>query len=57
MVLAGQTRLCRGWEPVKFVEEVREFLAVLEWFGNTTATTALAAPDTSSPPPLKKPLQ
>jgi membrane-bound lytic murein transglycosylase F len=47
----------RGWEPVKFVEEVRGFLAVLEWFGNTTTTTALADPVSSGTPPLKKPLQ
>jgi membrane-bound lytic murein transglycosylase F len=23
----------RGWEPVRFVEQVRSFLAVLEWYG------------------------
>lgn len=47
----------RGWEPVKFVEEVRGFLAVLEWFGNTTSTTATAAAATSGAPVPKKPLQ
>ena len=24
----------RGWEPVRFVEQVRSFLAVLEWYGD-----------------------
>ena len=26
----------RGWEPAKFVEQVRQYLAVLEWTGTTT---------------------
>jgi membrane-bound lytic murein transglycosylase F len=46
----------RGWEPVKFVEEVRGFLAVLEWFGNTAAT-GIAAETDSGPPAPKKPFQ
>ena len=36
----------RGWEPVKFVEQVRGFLAVLEW-----------ADAGSAAPPLEKPAQ
>jgi membrane-bound lytic murein transglycosylase F len=24
----------RGWEPVRFVEQVRGYLAVLEWYGD-----------------------
>lgn len=46
----------RGWEPVKFVEEVRGFLAVLEWFGNSAATGIDADTD-SGPPAPKKPFQ
>jgi membrane-bound lytic murein transglycosylase F len=26
----------RGWEPAGFVEQVRQYLAVLEWTGTTT---------------------
>jgi membrane-bound lytic murein transglycosylase F len=26
----------RGWEPARFVEQVRQYLAVLEWFGTGT---------------------
>jgi len=28
----------RGWEPAKFVEQVRQYLAVLEWFDVTQAS-------------------
>jgi membrane-bound lytic murein transglycosylase F len=41
----------RGWEPVKFVEQVRGFLAVLEW--KDPATDAPA----SDAPALEKPAQ
>jgi membrane-bound lytic murein transglycosylase F len=47
----------RGWEPVKFVEEVRGFLAVLEWFGNTATTTVTADAAISGAPVPKKALQ
>jgi membrane-bound lytic murein transglycosylase F len=30
----------RGWEPVLFVEQVKGFLAVLEWFGGAQAARA-----------------
>lgn len=38
----------RGWEPVKFVEQVRQYLAVLEWIGadksaHNRATTTRSA--------------
>jgi membrane-bound lytic murein transglycosylase F len=39
----------RGWEPVKFVEQVRQYLAVLEWIGadksahNPTTSTRSAS--------------
>jgi membrane-bound lytic murein transglycosylase F len=36
----------RGWEPVLFVEQVKGFLAVLEWFGGAQATRAMS--DTAS---------
>ena len=29
----------RGWEPVRYVEQVRGFLSVLEWYGNDQALT------------------
>jgi membrane-bound lytic murein transglycosylase F len=28
----------RGWEPVRFVEQVRGFLAVLEWYADASPT-------------------
>jgi membrane-bound lytic murein transglycosylase F len=30
----------RGWEPAGFVEQVRQYLAVLEWTGTTTLARA-----------------
>jgi membrane-bound lytic murein transglycosylase F len=30
----------RGWEPVRFVEQVRGFLAVLEWYADASPTGA-----------------
>ncbi|MCC7462484.1 MAG: membrane-bound lytic murein transglycosylase MltF [Gammaproteobacteria bacterium] len=55
----------RGWEPVKFVEQVRGFLAVLEWkdpaAAAAAATMAAAATDpaaaVSAAAPLEKPRQ
>ena len=40
----------RGWEPVRFVEQVRGFLAVLEWYGD-------AQNSGPTPSPLKPPWQ
>ena len=31
----------RGWEPVRFVEQVRSFLAVLEWYGGGQAARVI----------------
>jgi membrane-bound lytic murein transglycosylase F len=31
----------RGWEPAKFVEQVRGYLAVLEWKDPASATASL----------------
>ena len=39
----------RGWEPVRFVEQVRGYLAVLEWYGDSQATGALLPPSLSPP--------
>ena len=41
----GQARrgYARGWEPVLFVEQVKGFLAVLEWFGGAQAARANSA--------------
>lgn len=56
----------RGWEPVRFVEQVRGYLAVLEWYGDgrpaglSTTPVLMAAPalvparEGSAPPGLKK---
>lgn len=50
----------RGWEPAKFVQQVRQYLAVLEWFDATPPAlrapqrvirAALAAPLPAPPPP------
>jgi membrane-bound lytic murein transglycosylase F len=40
----------RGWEPVRFVEQVRGFLAVLEWYGDSQASAALAPQSPVVPP-------
>ena len=37
----------RGWEPAKYVEQVRQYLAVLEWTG--TGTVARLHQDTGLP--------
>lgn len=34
----------RGWEPVRFVEQVRGYLAVLEWYGDAPHTGLAPAP-------------
>ena len=40
----------RGWEPARFVEQVRQYLAVLEWTGTATvARVREAAPLPLSP--------
>ncbi len=39
----------RGWEPVRFVDQVRGFLAVLEWYGDGQASAALAPPSSVVP--------
>ena len=39
----------RGWEPVRFVEQVRGFLAVLEWYGDGATTGALVPPGLAAP--------
>jgi membrane-bound lytic murein transglycosylase F len=38
----------RGWEPVKFVEQVRQYLAVLEWIGADKSAHNLNAPGRSA---------
>jgi membrane-bound lytic murein transglycosylase F len=43
----------RGWEPVKFVEQVRGFLSVLEWLG-TDASSDLALTPVMLSTPLKE---
>jgi len=40
----------RGWEPVRFVEQVRAYLAVLEWYGD--GRPAGSAPAEGSAPPF-----
>ena len=42
----------RGWEPVRFVEQVRGYLAVLEWYGDGRPAGLSAAPVLMSPPVL-----
>jgi membrane-bound lytic murein transglycosylase F len=43
----------RGWEPVHFVDEVRGFLAVLEWYG-TDPSAATIPPPSLGPPRREK---
>jgi len=38
----------RGWEPVKFVEQVRQYLAVLEWIGADKSAHNLSTPSRSA---------
>jgi peptidoglycan lytic transglycosylase F len=39
----------RGWEPVHFVDQVRGFLAVLEWYGDNQTIGAVQAPGLIAP--------
>ena len=38
----------RGWEPVRFVDQVRGYLAVLEWYGDDHGVIAGGAASTGS---------
>ena len=42
----------RGWEPVRFVEQVRSYLAVLEWYGDAPSTGLAPAPSHPAAPLL-----
>lgn len=43
----------RGWEPVRFVDQVRGYLAVLEWYGDDDRATGANEPAAPpQPPPL-----
>jgi membrane-bound lytic murein transglycosylase F len=46
----------RGWEPVRFVEQVRSFLAVLEWYGGGQAAFVIqpAGAGTGSDAPARE---
>jgi membrane-bound lytic murein transglycosylase F len=35
----------RGWEPVRYVQQVRDFLSVLEWSGTDSTGPAAVVPD------------
>jgi membrane-bound lytic murein transglycosylase F len=39
----------RGWEPVHFVDEVRGFLAVLEWYGTDPSAGTIPPPSLGPP--------
>ncbi len=39
----------RGWEPVHFVDQVRGFLGVLEWYGDSQAIGAFHPPTLNTP--------
>ena len=45
----------RGWEPVRFVDQVRGFLGVLEWYGDTQAIGLLQPPSLTTPQREKLP--
>jgi membrane-bound lytic murein transglycosylase F len=45
----------RGWEPVHFVDEVRGFLAVLEWYGDQQTVAGFQLPALTSPQREKLP--
>ena len=42
----------RGWEPVRFVEQVRGYLAVLEWYGDGRPAGLAPAPASMAAPAL-----
>jgi membrane-bound lytic murein transglycosylase F len=47
----------RGWEPARFVEQVRQYLAVLEWSGTGTVARlheAAALPLGPSAAPVRR---
>jgi len=48
-VYAGARRgYARGWEPARYVEQVRQYLSVLEWTGTDTLARV---PEPNAPPP------
>jgi membrane-bound lytic murein transglycosylase F len=46
----------RGWEPVRFVEQIKGFFAVLQWYGGTQGA-APPAPGLPAQPPPSAPLR
>jgi len=56
--LQARRGYARGWEPVRFVEQIKGFFAVLQWFGGSQAGAveppgppAAASAPAASPPP------
>lgn len=50
--LSAKRGYARGWEPVRYVEQVRDFLTVLEWSGTDTDSAAAVTP-ASAPAPRR----
>jgi membrane-bound lytic murein transglycosylase F len=53
--LPAKRGYARGWEPVKFVEQVRGFLSVLEWSGTDASSASALTPVSASTPGKKLP--
>jgi membrane-bound lytic murein transglycosylase F len=49
--LQARRGYARGWEPVRFVEQIRGFFAVLQWYGGTQAGAPPAALSTAATAP------
>ena len=50
LVRQARRGYARGWEPVRFVEQVRGYLAVLEWYGDGRPAGLSPAPVLMAPP-------
>jgi len=46
----------RGWEPVRYVDNIRRYLEVLAWITADPGTGEITARETSGPPPARDPV-
>ena len=54
--LQARRGYARGWEPVRFVEQIKGFFAVLQWYGGTQGAEPGAPPVPPPAAPASEPL-